>query len=142
MKNRRCFGSIKSHRIEQRNEKPYVQEVPKKSQLKGNKSPKLIEEVDHVAKASATEQLKNATPRYSLVATRDGTKIVLARIPIWQSEIGNISLSVISDDCLCVKGGEGQIIVNVNLPHSVDAQKSKAIFNKSTKILTILLPLM
>jgi hypothetical protein len=143
LKNRRCFGSIQSHRIEQRSEKPYVQEVPKTSQLKGNKSPKLIEEVDHVAvRTSTTEQLKNATPRYSLVATRDGTKIVLARIPIWQSEIGNISLSVISDDCLCVKGGEGQNIVNVNLPHSVDAQKSKAIFNKSTKILTILLPLM
>jgi len=143
LKNRRCFGSIQTHRIEQRHEKPYVQEVPKKSQFKGNKCPKLIEEVDHVAvKTNTTEQLKNATPSYSLVATRDGTKIVLARIPIWQCEIGNISLSVISDDCVCVKGGEGQNIINVNLPHPVDALKSKAIFNKSTKIVTILLPLM
>lgn len=128
------------HRIEQRNEKPFVQEVPKKSQLQENQ--KLIEEVDQVAvKSNTFEQLKNATPHYSLVSTRDGTKLVLARIPIWQSEIENVSLSVIAQDCLSVKGENGQDIVNITLPHLIEAQKSKAIFNKSTKVLTILLPL-
>ena len=141
MKNRRCFGAMQLHRIEQRNEKPNVQEVPKKSQLKDGQ--KLIEEVDQVvSKSSAIEQLKSATPRYSLVSTRDGTKLIVARIPIWQTnQIENVSLSVIAQDCLSVKCENGQDIVNISLPSSVEPQKSKAIFNKSTKILTILLPL-
>lgn len=141
LKNRRCFGSMQLHRIEQRNEKPYVQEVPKKSQLKDLKNVKLIEEVDQVvSKTNTSEQLRNATPWFALASTLDKTKVVVARIPVWQSEIGNISLSVVSNDCLSVKADDGQTISNVRLPYSVDSQRSKAIFNKTTKVLTVLLP--
>lgn len=130
------------HRIEQRNEKPFVQEIPKKSQLQDGKNLKLIEEVEQVAiDTIALNQLKNAAPRYFVASTRDGRKIVVARIPIWQNEIENVSLSVIAEGCLSVKGGDGQDIVNINLSHSVDPEKGKAIFNKSSKILTILLPM-
>lgn len=142
LKHRRCFGSMQLHRIEQRNEKPYVQEVPKKSQLKDVNNLKLIEEVDQIIpKTNTSEHFQKATPWYALVSTPDGIKLVVARIPIFQSEIGNISLSVVSNDCVSVKGEDGQNIVNVSLPYSVDPQKSKAIFNKTTKVLTVLLPL-
>lgn len=128
------------HRIEQRHEKPFVQEVPKKSQLE---SGKLIEEVDPIdVQSNISEKFRAATARYSVVSTRDGTKLVVARIPVWQCEIGKVSLSVISEDCLCVTGEDGQDIVNVNLMRSVDPQKAKALFNKNTKILTVLLPLL
>lgn len=142
LKHRRCFGSMQLHRIEQRNEKPYVQEVPKKSQLKDVNNLKLIEEVDQIIpKTNTSEHFQKATPWYALVSTPDGIKLVVARIPVFQSEIGNISLSVVSNDCVSVKGEDGQNIVNVSLPYSVDPQKSKAIFNKTTKVLTVLLPL-
>lgn len=130
------------HRIEQRNEKPFVQEVPKKSQLQDGRNQKLIEEVDQVAVDTiAMNQLKDASPRYFVASTRDGRRIVVARIPIWQTEIEKVSLSVIAEGCLSVKGEDGQDIVNINLSLSVDPEKSQAIFNKSSKILTILLPM-
>lgn len=130
------------HRIEQRNEKPFVQEVPKKHQLQDGKNAKLIEEVDQAEIGFNNEdQLKKLTPRYFMTTTSDGMKVVLARIPIWQSVIDNVSLSVIAGDCLSVKTADGQDIVNINLSQSIDPEKSRAIFNKSSKILTIILPI-
>lgn len=129
------------HRIEQRHEKPFVQEVPKPSQLE-RANQKLIVEVveEESAESRLLNQLKKEMPQYSIVSTRDGMKIVLARIPIWQCDGTEVTLSVVAEDCLSVKGRDDQEIVNVNLSHSVDAQETKAIFNQSTKILTVLLP--
>lgn len=132
---------MQMHRIEQRHEKPFVQEVPKKSQLGGGSSQKLIEEVEVSTASLLLEQLKKEEPQYSIVSTSDGVKMVLARIPIWQCDGRKVGLSVVAEDCLCVKGADGQDIVNVNLSHSVDARETKAIFNASTKILTVLLPI-
>ena len=132
---------MQMHRIEQRHEKPFVQEVPKPSQLE-RANQKLIVEVveEESAESRLLNQLKKEMPQYSIVSTRDGMKIVLARIPIWQCDGTEVTLSVVAEDCLSVKGRDDQEIVNVNLSHSVDAQETKAIFNQSTKILTVLLP--
>lgn len=132
---------MQMHRIEQRHEKPFVQEVPKPSQLE-RANQKLIVEVveEESAESRLLNQLKKEMPQYSIVSTRDGMKIVLARIPIWQCDGTEVTLSVVAEDCLSVKGRNDQEIVNVNLSHSVDAQETKAIFNQSTKILTVLLP--
>lgn len=142
LKNRRCFGTIKNHRIEQRHEKPIVQEVPKSSLLK-DPNQKLIEEVEDgngIGPKSVGQQTK-LEAKYTLVSTRGGIKVVVARLPV-QENVEDLSLSVITQNSLSVTSRlDGRNIVNVTFPHSVEPAKSRAVFNKTTKILTVLLPL-
>jgi len=142
LKNRRCFGTIKNHRIEQRHEKPIVQEVPKSSILK-DPNQKLIEVVEDgngIGPKSVGHQTK-LEAKYTLVSTRGGIKVVVARLPV-QENVEDLSLSVITQNSLSVTSRlDGRNIVNVTFPHSVEPAKSRAVFNKTTKILTVLLPL-
>ena len=138
LKNKKSFGTIQNHRIEQRHETPYVQEVPNKFQLTGEK-PKLIEEVDP-SKPLLPKPNELQDPKYSIVTTRNGIKLILVRIPLLET-VDQLSLSTIERDCLTLSGRDGRNIVNVTFPHLVDPQKSKAIFNKTTKIMSVLLPL-
>lgn len=141
MKNRRCFGTIQVHRIEQRDEKPFVQEIPKSSLLSpAESSRKLIEEVDETVTDDKL-QCQPQNPKYTLVSARSGIKFVMARVPIHE-RIESVSISIYAPDCLIVSGGEERSIVNVNFSHSIDPAKSKAIFNKFTKILTVLMPVL
>lgn len=139
LKNKKCFGTIQNHRIEQRHETPYVQEVPNKLQLTGEKQ-KLVEEVDPSKLVLSKQQVELQDPKYSLVRTREGVKLLLARIPVRES-VDQLSLSTVTQDSLVLRGRDGHSIVNVTFPYSVDSQRSKAIFNKTSKILTVLLPL-
>jgi len=116
-----------------------VQEVPNKLQLTGEKQ-KLVEEVDPCNLVLSKQQDELQDPKYSLIRTRDGVKLLLARIPVRES-VDQLSLSTVTQDSLVLRGRDGQSIVNVTFPYSVDSQRSKAIFNKTSKILTVLLPL-
>lgn len=116
-----------------------MQEVPNKRQLTGEKA-KLVEEVDPSKLVLPMKQDKLQDPKYSLVKSRDGVKLLLARIPVRES-VDQLSISTVAKDSLALRGLDGQNIVNVTFPYLFDAQKSKGIFNKTTKILTVLLPL-
>lgn len=137
LKNRRSFGSLTMHRIEQRHQKPMVQEVPKPDQLERSGSRKLIEEVEP---ASQTAKLEQPMAEYSLVKTKAGSKVILARILLPAVDPDQLEVSVVADSGLTLRDSGGLQIVGVTLPHPVDPLGTRAIYNSRSKVMTVLLP--
>ena len=124
------------HRIEQRQQKPLVQEVPKPNQLERSQNRKLIEEVEPASKSKA----QSIKTEYSLVRTKEGTEMFLARILVPAADPDDLKLSVIADHSLTLSDSKGNQLVGATLPRAVDTQGTKVIFNSSSKIMTVLLP--
>lgn len=124
------------HRIEQRQQKPLVQEVPKPDQLERSQSRKLIEEVKP-ASMSKTQSIK---AEYSLVKTKEGTEMFIARISVPAADPDDLKISVIAGNSLTLSDSKGNQLVGATLPRAVEPQGTKVIFNSSNKIMTVLLP--
>lgn len=140
LKNRKCFGTIGQHRIERREEEPFVQEVPKPSQLNSNaKVQSLIEEISPTDPKLQNLVQPDVGPKFAVAVSKSGFKFILATIPIKRTNPQNLSLHV-GDDCLVVKE-DTVYICNVKFPYRVNPNQSKNVFNRHNLMLTILLPL-
>ena len=140
LKNRKCFGTVGQHRIERREEKPFIQEVPKPSQMNSNaKVQSLIEEILPTDRKPTTSTQLDMKPKFALAVSKFGVKFIIATVPVHATVSPNLTLHV-GDDCLAVKEG-ADYVCNVRLPHQVNASQSKNVYNKHNQILTILLPL-
>lgn len=144
LKNRKCFGSIKFHRIEQRELSAAAPTPPTTENVK---SKVLIEEVDKAdpgkedkAALDTQKSGKCGDAKFAFASTQDGTKIVVARIPIPEKDVNDFSTSVLAERSVCVKSSNGKEILNVSFPCSIHAMKSRAVFNHHSKILTLFLP--
>jgi len=141
LKNRKCFGSIKFHKIEQRGLKAAEAETTKSSTSTGNiRNKTLIEEVVKVDTAKDEKQC-DVSAKFVFARTVDGAKLILARIPI-PVDVTKFFMSVTEEQRVCVKSDNGQEILNVSLPCSVNSLKSCAVFNQHSQILTLILPTM
>jgi len=139
LKNRKCFGNIKCHRIEQRMISAAAPNPPP-SEMISNKV--LIEEVDKVDTVASDSQKsgKSSDAKFAIASTQEGAKIIIARIPIPEEDVNNFSASVLADRSLCVQSHSGKEILNVSFPCSISPLKSRAVFNQHSKILTFFLP--
>ena len=142
LRNRKCFGTIQNHRIEQREEKPAVQEIPKPSQLeKRKKVQPLVEENTDVSSSSKPGIAIQPTPRVALAKSHEGAKFLIGLFPIMNAgDLQGITLFV-GENNIVIQGVEASDILNVKLPYRISPSKTRNVFNKSTKILTVFLPL-
>ena len=142
LRNRKCFGTIQNHRIEQREEKPAVQEIPKPSQLeKRKKVQPLVEENTDVSSSSKPGIAIKPPPRVALAKSHEGAKFLIGSFPIMNAgDLQGITLFV-GENNIVIQGVEASDILNVKLPYRISPSKTRNVFNKSTKILTVFLPL-
>lgn len=117
-----------------------VQEVPKPDQLERNPGRKLIEEVEPTSKSVAKNESLLPIADYSLTKTKEGAEIIVARIRLLACDPDDLELCVIAENNLLLCDSNGQQIVGVTLPCPVDKRGTKATFNSSSKIMTVLLP--
>lgn len=132
LKNRKSFGDIRSHRIEQRHEKPAVQEIPK--QLLPKAKP-LIEEVSTVR----TGKPNDSASAFALARTKNGIQIIFAKIKL-DNSVNSASVSV-AEKCITVSNSNQQQIFSASLPYNIKFREAKAIFNIENHVLTALLPI-
>ena len=126
------------HQIEQRETKNKAEDTPKSSDVAKPKL--LIEEICKEVSGDERHFHIDASPKFAFASTRDSVKVVLARIPI-RENVQDFSLAVFDGKGICVKSHEGQEVINVTFPCAVNSENSRAVFNKHSKILTVILPL-
>jgi len=139
LKNRKCFGSIKFHRIEQR---VLSEAAPNPSTTEKATKKALIEEVDKGEKVTLDilKSDRSGDAKFVFARTQDGAKIIVARIPIPEEDVAGFTTSILAEKSVYVKSCSGKEILNVSVPCSISSLKSRAVFNQHSKVLTLILP--